>query len=106
MGRRPDSETDRRAEEAAYLAGELKLSHQQIATRMKMSISNVSRLLARARELACYREEIVRTFVPDKISEERVAALRSPGRPHRLMEALQDLSTESGVRVRRVEVIG
>jgi DNA-binding transcriptional regulator LsrR (DeoR family) len=105
MGRRPDPETNRRAELAAYLAGELKLSHTDIARRMDVTASAVSRLLSRAVGLGCYTETVVREFIPESVTKARLDELSSPSQPQQLQIALESLSTETGVRVRRVHAL-
>jgi len=104
MPRSIDPETDRRAELAAYLAGELKLSHKEVAGRMSISASNVSRLLSRAARLGCYVERVVRDFVPQGVTPHRLEQLRTPSEAQRLVEALASIRTDTGVGVRSVRV--
>ena len=65
---------DRKAQEAAFLKAERKLSQDAIAKILKVSQSAVSRLLERAKQLGCFREvaQFVRT---DDIDEPRMKEL-------------------------------
>jgi DNA-binding transcriptional regulator LsrR (DeoR family) len=105
MSRIPDETTNRRAEEAAYASGVLKLSHADIAARMQMTPSNVSRLLARAAKLGCYSSHVVTNFYPHAVSKERLEQLQGTTGPRDLLSTLQGLETDTGVRVRRVHVL-
>lgn len=73
---------------------------------MNTSRSNVSRLLTRAANLGCFVERTVREFVPSKVTAERLEELRSPDQPQELYAVLQRVESETGVRVRRLNVLG
>jgi DNA-binding transcriptional regulator LsrR (DeoR family) len=105
--RRANTALNERAEEAAYLAGELALTRAQIGERMQISPPHVSRLLARAETLGCYvKPEVRGRFISEKVTPARLKQLRSGNTQQtQLYEALLPLETETGVKVRRVHVM-
>lgn len=104
MPRPLDPLIDRKAEHAAFLYAQ-GLSQAQIANKLGATQSNVSRWLHRAEHvLKCLRVEVLRTFVESAVHPERLAELRGT-RDDTLLDAVQRIRSDSGVKVRAIRVL-
>jgi DNA-binding transcriptional regulator LsrR (DeoR family) len=96
---------DLEAQQAAYLCAELEMTQAEIGRLLGgLSQPRVSRLLRRAEERGWLRRSY--QFIPDHLSRERLAQLKSFVEPSSLVERLARIESETGVNVRGIHVVG
>jgi len=102
MSRNLDASLDRRAQEVAYLTAQHRMSQAEIGRLYKISQSQVSRLLTRAKEKNWL--EVEYRFLSAEIPPERIAEIHRILEPQDITKALKEVKPENGVQVHRVWV--
>jgi len=104
MASNQERRKDLEAQQAAYLCAEHDLTQAEIGRLLGgLSQSRVSRLLKRAEDRGWLRRSY--QFIPDRLSEERLAQLKDFVEPSSLIERLATVESSTGVRVRGVHVV-